>query len=201
MKRKGTIKKVQNYTGLVLCFHSDFIHDNAIEVTNKHAPRWEVELPRIQDYILSTTYGMLPLRTFTFPTDREVTPKDMKLFQQHQCMAMVAASGFNVTYELIGNLRNADWYNQVSSWVCSSPINNFYAHPHIIFPRIAIPQFYYGVPFKHLKLITTNRFGEHITSLDMAAATTACKDAYKAWCHAKGKSSFSITSLQFCDLK
>jgi hypothetical protein len=42
------------------------------------------------------------------------------------------------------------------------------------------------VPFKHLKLITTNRFGENITSLDMAGATAACKEAYKAWCQAKG---------------
>jgi hypothetical protein len=29
-------------------------------------------------------------------------------------MAMIAARGFNVAYELIGNLRKADWYNQVS---------------------------------------------------------------------------------------
>jgi hypothetical protein len=43
------------------------------------------------------------------------------------------------------------------------------------------------VPYKHLKLITTYRFGEHITSLDMAAATTACKDPYMAWCNSKGK--------------
>jgi hypothetical protein len=48
-------------------------------------------------------------------------------------------------------------------------------------------QFLFGVPFKHLKLITTNQFGDHITLLDMAAATSACKDAYKAWCQAKGK--------------
>jgi hypothetical protein len=33
-----------------------------------------------------------------------------------------------------------------------------------------ILQFVFGVPFKHLKLITTNRFGENITSLNMAGA-------------------------------
>jgi hypothetical protein len=38
------------------------------------------------------------------------------------------------------------------------------------------------VPFKHLKLTTTNRFGEFITDKDMTGATQACKDAYKAWC-------------------
>ncbi len=85
---------------------------------NKHAPRWEVELPRIQDYILSTTYGMLPLLTFNFPTDRDVTKEDIEAFKQQQQMAMVAARGFNVTYELIGNLRKADWYNQVSFMPC-----------------------------------------------------------------------------------
>jgi hypothetical protein len=42
------------------------------------------------------------------------------------------------------------------------------------------------VPFKHLKLTTTNRFGEFITDKDMTGATQACKDAYKAWCQAKG---------------
>ncbi len=47
-------------------------------------------------------------------------------------------------------------------------------------------QFNFGVPFKHLKLMETNRFGEYVTDLDMTAATQACKDAYKAWCHAKG---------------
>jgi hypothetical protein len=93
---------------------SDFIKDNAIKVTNKHALRWEVELPRIQDYILSTTYGMLPLLTFKFPeAEKEVTAEDVQKFYQHQKMAMIAARGFNVAYELIGNLRNADWYNQV----------------------------------------------------------------------------------------
>jgi hypothetical protein len=34
-------------------------------------------------------------------------------FEKHQKMAFVAARGFNVAYELIGNLRKADWYNQV----------------------------------------------------------------------------------------
>jgi hypothetical protein len=96
-------------------FPSDFIRDNAIEPTNKHAPRWEVELPRIQDYILSTAYGMLPLLTFKFPTDRDVTQDEIQAFYQQQQMAMVAARGFNVAYELIGNLRKADWYNQVST--------------------------------------------------------------------------------------
>jgi hypothetical protein len=47
-------------------------------------------------------------------------------------------------------------------------------------------QFPFGVPFKHLKLTTTNRFGEFITSKDMTGATQECKDAYKAWCLAKG---------------
>jgi hypothetical protein len=47
-------------------------------------------------------------------------------------------------------------------------------------------QFNFGVPFKHLKLTETNRFGEFITDKDMTAATQACKDAYKAWCQAKG---------------
>jgi hypothetical protein len=94
-------------------FISDFIRDNAIEVTNKHAPKWGTKLPRIQDYILSTTYDMLPLLTFKFPEDRDVTAEDIQPFFQHQKMAMIAASGFNVSYELIGNLRKADWYNQV----------------------------------------------------------------------------------------
>jgi hypothetical protein len=47
-------------------------------------------------------------------------------------------------------------------------------------------QFQFGVPFKHLKLTTTNRFGEFVTDKDMTGATQACKDAYKAWCQAKG---------------
>jgi hypothetical protein len=96
-----------------LCY-SDFIRDNATEISNKHALKWETELPRIQDYILSTLYGMLPLLTFNFPTDRAVTQEDIQLFQQHPKMAMVAAHGFNVAYDLIGNLRKADWCNQVS---------------------------------------------------------------------------------------
>jgi hypothetical protein len=94
-------------------FSSHFIQDNAMKVTNKHAPRWEMEHPRIQDYILSTVYGMLPLLRFKFPTDREVTQDDVQAFLQQQQMAMITASGFNVTYELIGNLCKADWYNQV----------------------------------------------------------------------------------------
>jgi hypothetical protein len=98
----------------VVNFFSDFIRGNAIEVTNKHAPKWETELPKIQDYILSTTYGMLPLLTFKFPKDRDVAAEDIQKFYQHQKMAMIAARGFNVAYELIGNLRKADWYNQVS---------------------------------------------------------------------------------------
>jgi hypothetical protein len=60
---------------------------------------------------LSTTYGILPLLTFQFPEDRKVTAEDVQRFQQHQKMAMVAARGFIVAYELIGNLRKADWYN------------------------------------------------------------------------------------------
>jgi hypothetical protein len=63
---------------------SDFIRDNALEPSNKHAPRWETELPRIQDYLLSTVYGMLPMLTFKFPTDRDVTAEDVELFKQNQ---------------------------------------------------------------------------------------------------------------------
>jgi hypothetical protein len=96
-----------------LFLSSDFIRENAIEVANKHAPRWETELPRIQDYILSTSYAMTPLLTFQFPTDRDVTQEDIELFTKQQKMAMIGARGFNVAYELIGNLRKADWYNQV----------------------------------------------------------------------------------------
>jgi hypothetical protein len=56
---------------------------------------------------------MLPMLTYKFPTDRDVTAADIEDFQKHQKMAFVAARGFNVAYELIGNLRKADWYNQV----------------------------------------------------------------------------------------
>jgi hypothetical protein len=56
---------------------------------------------------------MLPLLTFKFPINRKVTQEDVQAFTQQQQMAMIAARGFNVTYELIGNLRKADWYNQV----------------------------------------------------------------------------------------
>ncbi len=94
------------------CF-SEFIRENAIEITNKHAPKWETDLPRVQDFILSTSYGMLPLLTYKFPTDREIKSEDIEDFYKHQKMAFVAARGFNVAYELIGNLRKADWYNQV----------------------------------------------------------------------------------------
>ena len=93
--------------------YSDFIKENAIEVTNKHAPKWEQELPRIQDFILSTSFGILPLLTYKFPEDREPNQEDIQEFYQHQKMAMIAARGFNVSYELIGKLRKADWYNQV----------------------------------------------------------------------------------------
>jgi hypothetical protein len=48
-------------------------------------------------------------------------------------------------------------------------------------------QFAFGVPFKHLKLTTTNRFGEYITDKDMKGATQACKDTYKAWRQVKKK--------------
>jgi hypothetical protein len=98
-------------TGCCCC--SDFIRENAIEVTNKHAPKWETDLPKVQDFILSTSYGMLPLLTYQFPSDRDVTAEDIADFYKHQKMAFVAARGFNVAYELIGNLRKADWYNQV----------------------------------------------------------------------------------------
>ncbi len=93
--------------------YSDFIRENAIEITNKHAPKWETDLPRIQDFILSTSYGMLPMLTYKFPEDRPITAEDIADFQKHQKMAFIAARGFNVAYELIGNLRKADWYNQV----------------------------------------------------------------------------------------
>ena len=96
---------------------NDFIKDNAIEVTNKHAPKWENELPRIQDFILSTAFGIVPVLTYKFPEDREITKDDIDQFYKHQKMAMVSARGFNVAYELIGNLRKADWYNQVSCYI------------------------------------------------------------------------------------
>jgi hypothetical protein len=95
--------------------YSDFIRENAIEITNKHAPKWETDLPKVQDFILSTSYGMLPLLTYTFPEDRDVTAEDIEDFKKHQKMAFVAARGFNVAYELVGNLRKADWYNQVKN--------------------------------------------------------------------------------------
>ena len=98
---------------IVNILFSEFIKENAIEVYNKHAPKWEVELPRVQDFILSTSYGMVPLLTYKFPEGREITQDDIDEFYKHQKMAMLAARGFNVAYELVGNLRKADWYNQV----------------------------------------------------------------------------------------
>lgn len=92
---------------------SDFIKDNAIEITNKLAPKWEQELPRIQDFVLATSYGVVPLLTFKFPEDRDITQEEIQEFYQQQKLAMIAARGFNVAYELLGNLRKADWYNQV----------------------------------------------------------------------------------------
>jgi hypothetical protein len=56
---------------------------------------------------------MVPLLTYKFPTDREIKQEDIEAFYKQQRMAMLAARGFNVAYELIGNLRKADWYNQV----------------------------------------------------------------------------------------
>jgi hypothetical protein len=56
---------------------------------------------------------MLPLLTYEFPTEGDVTQEQLEDFRKHQKMAFVAARGFNVAYELIGNLRKADWYNQV----------------------------------------------------------------------------------------
>ncbi len=56
---------------------------------------------------------MLPMLTYEFPKDRPITQEDVEDFEKHQKMAFVAARGFNVAYELIGNLRKADWYNQV----------------------------------------------------------------------------------------
>jgi hypothetical protein len=57
---------------------------------------------------------MLPLLTYEFPTEGDITQEQLEDFRKHQKMAFVAARGFNVAYELIGNLRKADWYNQVS---------------------------------------------------------------------------------------
>jgi hypothetical protein len=82
-------------------------------VTNKHAPKWETDLPRVQDFILSTSYGILPLLTYEFPTEGDVTQEQLAGFRKQQKMAFIAARGFNVAYELVGNLRKADWYNQV----------------------------------------------------------------------------------------
>ncbi len=163
---------------------SDFIKENAIEVTNKHAPKWETDLPKVQDFILATSYGMLPLLTYEFPTEGPITPEHIEDFKKHQKMAFIAARGFNVAYELIGNLRKADWYNQV--------ITGHHDHLGLIIliksNSLFVPlQFTFGVPFKHLKLTTTNRFGEYITDKDMTGATQACKDAYKAWCQVKKK--------------
>jgi hypothetical protein len=97
-----------------MILYSDFIKENAIEVTNKHAPKWETDLPKVQDFILSTSYGMLPLLTYEFPTEGPITAEHIEDFKRHQKMAFIAARGFNVAYELIGNLRKADWYNQVN---------------------------------------------------------------------------------------
>jgi hypothetical protein len=56
---------------------------------------------------------LLPLLTYKFP-DGKITQEHVEDFKKHQKMAFVAACGFNVAYELIGNLCKADWYNQVS---------------------------------------------------------------------------------------
>jgi hypothetical protein len=165
--------------------YSEFIWENAIEITNKHAPKRETDLPRIQDFILSTSYGRLPMLTYKFPEDRQITAEDVADFQKHQKMAFIAARGFIVVYELIGNLRKADWYNKVCSMkICSYVPVQKKKKSLITFG--SRHQFNFGVLFKHLKLMTTNRFGEFITDKDMTGAMQACKDAYKAWCQAKG---------------
>ncbi len=134
---------------------------------------------------------MLPLLTYEFPTEGEITQEHIEDFKKHQKMAFIAARGFNVAYELIGNLRKADWYNQVSKAIFQtrkSP-ENYYMYNVLLF------QFTFGVPFKHLKLTTTNRFGDYITDQDMTGATQACKDAYKAWCQVKNLKNYLRTIL------
>jgi hypothetical protein len=74
--------------------------------------------------------------TYQFPKDRPITQEDVADFEKHQKMAFVAARGFNVAYELIGNLRKADWYNQVSNTcltVCSSKIEPLLKNMHLFF--------------------------------------------------------------------
>jgi hypothetical protein len=53
---------------------------------------------------------MLPLLTYEFPKDGDVTQEQIEDFRKHQKMAFVAARGFNIAYELISNLRKADRY-------------------------------------------------------------------------------------------
>ncbi len=62
--------------------------------------------------------------TYKFPEGRDVTQEELEDFKKHQQMAFVAARGFNVAYELIGNLRKADWYNQVSLSDITIPDNS-----------------------------------------------------------------------------
>jgi hypothetical protein len=70
---------------------SDFIKEKAIEITNKHVPKWETDLPCLQDFILSTTYGMLPILTYEFPTEGDVSQDVINKFRKQQKMAFVAA--------------------------------------------------------------------------------------------------------------
>ena len=66
---------------------------------SKESPKWEVESPKIQDYILATSYQITPLLAMKIPDDpKEVTAEWLAKLKEEQDVSTIAAGGPNVAY-------------------------------------------------------------------------------------------------------